>query len=137
MVKLSKLIIFLLILTYAAGCSNKEKEVTTASGLTYIDVKEGTGPSPARGQKVSVVYIGTLQDGTRFDASLDKEAPYVFTIGTGEVIQGWDEGIMSMKVGGRRKLIVPPGLAWGASGSGDVIPPNATVLFEIQLLGVK
>jgi len=136
---INKLLIITFIIISITGCnkSNEGKEVTTASGLKYIDIKEGTGPSPAKGKLVSVLFIGTLQDGKVLDSTTDKNRPYQFTIGAGEVIPGWDEGIMSMKVGGKRKLIVPPNLAWGADGAGGVIPPNATVLFEVELLDVK
>ena len=108
--------------------------VTTASGLQYEDVKEGTGNSPTRGQRVTVHYTGTLPDGRKFDSSRDRNDPFVFQIGVGQVIKGWDEGVMSMKVGGRRKLVFPPALGYGARGAGGVIPPNATLLFEVELL---
>jgi len=110
--------------------------VTTASGLQYEDVKEGTGASPTRGQKVTVHYTGTLPDGRKFDSSRDRNDPFVFQIGVGQVIKGWDEGVMSMKVGGRRKLVIPPALGYGARGAGGVIPPNATLHFDVELLGV-
>jgi peptidylprolyl isomerase len=110
--------------------------VTTASGLQYEDVKEGTGASPTRGQRVTVHYTGTLPDGRKFDSSRDRNDPFVFQIGVGQVIKGWDEGVMSMKVGGRRKLVIPPSLGYGARGAGGVIPPNATLHFDVELLGV-
>jgi peptidylprolyl isomerase len=110
--------------------------VTTASGLQYEDVKEGTGASPTRGQRVTVHYTGTLPDGRKFDSSRDRNDPFVFQIGVGQVIKGWDEGVMSMKVGGRRKLVIPPQLGYGARGAGGVIPPNATLHFDVELLGV-
>jgi peptidylprolyl isomerase len=81
--------------------------------------------------------VGTLQDGTKFDSSVDPHAPFVFQIGHGEVIKGWDEGVMSMHVGGKRKLVIPPQLAYGSRGAGGVIPPNATIIFEVELLAVK
>ena len=109
---------------------------TTASGLQYEDVKQGTGPQPTRGQKVTVHYTGTLPDGKKFDSSRDRGQPFQFTIGVGQVIKGWDEGVMSMKVGGKRKLIIPAVLGYGARGAGGVIPPNATLVFEVELLGV-
>jgi peptidylprolyl isomerase len=113
------------------------QKMTTPSGLEYIDETIGTGAMPVAGQHVTVHYVGTLQDGTKFDSSVDRHEPFTFQIGKGEVIAGWDEGVMSMHVGGRRKLIIPPGLAYGSAGAGGVIPPNATILFDVELLGVK
>lgn len=111
-------------------------EVTTASGLRYIDLVEGTGEKPRPGQTVTVHYKGTFENGTKFESSLDSGQPYEFRIGQGLVIKGWDEGLMTMKVGGKRKLIVPPRLGYGAGGN-DTIPPNSTLIFEDELLGVK
>ena len=112
-------------------------EVTTASGLKYADIVEGTGPSPTTGQMVSVHYTGTLQNGTKFDSSVDRGKPYEFRIGTGSVIKGWDEGLMTMKVGGKRKLIIPPNLGYGPRGNPPNIPGNSTLLFDVELLGIK
>jgi len=112
-------------------------EVTTPSGLKYADIVEGSGESPRAGQSVTVHYTGTLEDGTKFDSSLDRGQPFTFQIGVGRVIKGWDEGVMSMKVGGKRKLIIPAHLGYGARGAGGVIPPNATLLFEVELISVK
>ena len=111
--------------------------VTTASGLKYIDEVVGRGETPRPGQTVTVHYTGTLENGTKFDSSVDRGQPYPFKIGSGRVIPGWDEGIMTMNVGGKRRLIVPPSLGYGATGSAPVIPPNATLIFEVELLSVK
>ncbi len=112
------------------------EQITTASGLQYTDETVGAGASPTAGQKVTVHYTGTFPDGRKFDSSRDRSQPFVFTIGKGQVIQGWDEGVMTMKVGGRRILTVPPALGYGARGAGGAIPPNATLLFDVELLGV-
>jgi peptidylprolyl isomerase len=117
--------------------SDENGTVTTASGLKYIDVVEGKGDSPKAGQRVTVHYTGRLEDGTKFDSSLDRGEPFTFTIGVGQVIRGWDEGVITMKVGGKRRLIIPPDLGYAQRGAGGVIPPNATLLFEVELLGVK
>jgi FKBP-type peptidyl-prolyl cis-trans isomerase FkpA len=112
------------------------KAVTTESGLRYEDIVVGTGPSPQPGQEVTVHYTGTLEDGTKFDSSLDRGQPLKIQIGVGRVIKGWDEGVMTMKVGGKRKLVIPPQLGYGARGGGP-IPPNSTLVFEVELLDVK
>lgn len=112
------------------------KTVTTASGLKYVDVVVGKGASPAAGKTVKVHYTGTLENGKKFDSSVDRKEPFSFTIGVGQVIQGWDEGVMTMKVGGKRKLIIPSKLGYGARGAGGDIPPNATLLFDVELLDV-
>jgi peptidylprolyl isomerase len=114
------------------------KEVTTASGLKYTDLVVGTGPSPRRGQTVSVHYTGTLTNGTKFDSSRDKGQPYSFALGRNPpaVIQGWEEGLATMKVGGRRQLVVPPALGYGAMPRPG-IPANSTLVFDVELLDVK
>jgi peptidylprolyl isomerase len=120
---------------YAAG------EVTTPSGLRIIDVKPGTGPMPKAGQTVTVNYTGWLfvdgKKGKKFDSSVDRGEPFSFTIGQGQVIKGWDEGVATMHVGGKRTLIIPPDLGYGARGAGGVIPPDATLIFDVDLLGTK
>jgi len=114
---------------------------TTASGLQYTDTVAGTGASPTTGQTCVMHYTGWLYEngvkGKKFDSSLDRGKPFEFAIGTGQVIKGWDEGVATMKVGGKRSLILPPAIGYGARGAGGVIPPNATLLFEVELLGVK
>lgn len=114
---------------------------TTPSGLQFTDGNVGTGASPQKGQKCSMHYTGWLYKdgvkGAKFDSSVDRGQPFEFTLGVGQVIKGWDEGVASMKVGGKRTLIIPADLGYGARGAGGVIPPNATLMFDVELLGVK
>ena len=115
--------------------------MTTPSGLQITDTKAGTGATPKTGQICVMHYTGWLYQngakGAKFDSSVDRGQPFEFPIGTGRVIKGWDEGVAAMKVGGKRTLIIPPDLGYGARGAGNVIPPNATLIFEVELLGVK
>ena len=108
----------------------------TPSGLIVEDINIGEGAAAAAGQKVTVHYTGWLTNGAKFDSSKDRNDPFVFPLGGGRVIKGWDEGVQGMKVGGKRKLTIPPALGYGAHGAGSVIPPNATLVFEVELLGV-
>ena len=110
--------------------------ITTASGLVYEELAVGNGDEASAGRQVTVHYTGWLTDGTKFDSSKDRDDPFVFGLGQGQVIQGWDEGVTGMKVGGKRKLTIPPQLGYGARGAGRVIPPNATLVFEVELLDV-
>ena len=119
------------------GPMNVEKSEVTASGLRITDLDVGSGAEASAGQMVVVHYRGTLEDGTQFDASYDRGTPFSFPLGAGRVIKGWDEGVQGMKVGGKRKLVIPADLGYGARGAGGVIPPNATLIFEVDLLEVK
>ncbi len=112
-------------------------EKMTDSGLKYEDLQEGEGQMAEAGQRVSVHYTGWLLDGEKFDSSLDRNQPFDFLLGKGQVIRGWDEGVQGMKIGGKRKLTIPPQLGYGAAGAGGVIPPNATLVFEVELLAVR
>ncbi len=111
--------------------------IKTASGLEYWDIKVGTGAVAQTGQNVKVEYTGWLTNGKKFDSSVGTGRPFEFMLGAGRVIKGWDEGIVGMKVGGKRQLRIPPDLAYGASGFSNVIPPNATLIFDVKLLDVK
>jgi peptidylprolyl isomerase len=116
---------------------DEEDYTTTESGLKYYDIVEGEGAVAEEGQMVSVHYTGWLTDGTRFDSSLSRGQPFVILLGSQQVIEGWIEGIPGMRVGGQRQLVIPPELAYGEQGAGDVIPPNATLIFEIELLNIQ
>jgi len=124
-----------------AVAQTQAKPVTTASGLQVIDTTPGTGASPKTGETCVMHYTGWLyvngQKGAKFDSSVDRGKPFEFPIGVGRVIKGWDEGVSTMKVGGKRTLIIPPGLGYGAAGAGGVIPPNATLIFDVELISIK
>ena len=126
----------------APGAEKKETKMTkTPSGLQYEDVKVGTGESPKKGQMAVVHYTGWLWEngakGKKFDSSVDRGQPFSFPVGQGRVIKGWDEGVATMKVGGKRILLIPPDLGYGSRGAGGAIPPNATLIFEVELLEIK
>ncbi len=129
------------IMTESSEAQPAPKPVTTSTGLQMIDTKPGTGASPKTGQTAVVHYTGWLSNngakGKKFDSSVDRNEPFEFPLGQGRVIPGWDQGVATMKVGGKRTLIVPPQLGYGAQGAGGVIPPNATLIFDVELLGVK
>ncbi len=120
-----------------SGTLRTAKEVVTKSGLRYADLAVGSGEEARPGRIVDVDYTGWLQDGTRFDSSKDRNKPLTFRIGIDEVIQGWHEGIAGMKEGGKRRLVIPPDLGYGKQGAGGVIPPNATLVFEVELVAVR
>ena len=110
---------------------------TSSTGLKFKDEKKGKGPRPPRGRTVVVHYTGWLTNGNKFDSSVDRGQPFEFVLGAGQVIKGWDEGVAGMQIGGKRRLMIPPQLGYGQSGAGSSIPPNATLVFDVQLLGVK
>jgi FKBP-type peptidyl-prolyl cis-trans isomerase len=120
-----------------SGAQAAGQTVTTESGLQYVDLTMGQGRQAELGDTATVHYTGWLANGTKFDSSLDRKEPFKFRVGAGQVIKGWDEGVMGMKVGGKRKLIIPPDLGYGSRGAGNVIPPNATLTFEVELLGLR
>ena len=121
----------------AAENSSTGQEVTTSSGLKYVDQILGTGEVATAGKNTTVHYTGWLENGKKFDSSVDRGQPFSFPLGAGRVIKGWDEGVQGMKVGGKRKLTIPSDLGYGSRGAGGVIPPNATLIFDVELLGVR
>lgn len=134
-------IVMMLILTSALGLggsmAENKQEVITPSGLKYIDQEVGTGDVAVAGKTASVHYTGWLENGKKFDSSVDRGQPFSFPLGAGRVIKGWDEGVQGMKVGGKRKLTIPSDLGYGSRGAGGVIPANATLIFDVELLGVR
>ena len=114
-----------------------QEKTVTRSGLSYVDIVIGTGPAAKEGDKVTVHYTGYFPDGRKFDSSVDRKEPFSFRLGAGQVIRGWDEGVATMKVGGKRKLMIPPSLGFGTRGAGGVIPPNADLVFDVELLGIQ
>lgn len=129
--------VLVVVLQSGGGGGRVGEEITTASGLRYIDEVVGSGETPTTGRSVTVHYTGTLENGTEFDSSVRKGQPYTFRLGVDPVIQGWVEGLSTMKAGGKRRLIIPASLAYGAAGRPPLIPPNATLLFDIELFGVN
>ncbi|OQW56895.1 MAG: peptidylprolyl isomerase [Nitrospira sp. ST-bin4] len=117
--------------------SSNAGETVTASGLKYVDQAVGTGDVAVAGKTVSVHYTGWLENGKKFDSSVDRGQPFSFPLGAGRVIKGWDEGVQGMKIGGKRKLTIPSDLGYGSRGAGGVIPPNATLIFDVELLGIR
>lgn len=129
------------VLTLALGVggsmAENNQEVTTPSGLKYVDQVVGTGEMAVAGKTANVHYTGWLENGKKFDSSVDRGQPFSFPLGAGRVIKGWDEGVQGMKVGGKRKLTIPSDLGYGSRGAGGVIPPNATLVFDVELLGIR
>jgi FKBP-type peptidyl-prolyl cis-trans isomerase len=126
-----------LLLLQAGVQAGKAQVVSTPSGLQYVDLVTGNGKMAKTGDMAVVHYTGWLKDGTKFDSSKDRNKPFQFSLGAGRVIKGWDEGVVGMKIGGKRKLIIPPELGYGARGAGRAIPPNATLTFEVELLDLR
>lgn len=154
MIRQNLVIMLAAALVLAAGCTKKEQPAQTgteaqtsqaqpevkAEAVTDLKIEElkaGTGAEAVAGKNVKVHYTGWLTDGKKFDSSVDRGTPFTFSLGAGQVIQGWDKGVAGMKVGGKRKLTIPPSLGYGERGAGGVIPPNATLVFEVELLGIE
>jgi len=134
-VKQTTIILFVLLLAMTAGACRKKAQMTQ-NGVTWEVIKEGTGAAPQKGDSVSVHYTGWLEDGTKFDSSVDRNEPFSYRYGRGQVIQGWEEAVATLKVGGKAKFTIPSDLAYGERGAGGVIPPNATLIFDIELLAI-
>ncbi len=120
-----------------SGKAAEKSTVTTTSGLQYVDLALGTGREAHAGETAIVHYTGTLTDGTKFDSSKDRNSPFSFRLGAGSVIKGWDEGVEGMNIGGIRKLVIPPQLGYGSRAAGSAVPPNATLIFEVELLDLR
>lgn len=135
-VKQLSIIILVVLLAVTAGAC-KRKAQMTQNGVTWEVIKEGTGAAPQKGDSVSVHYTGWLEDGTKFDSSVDRNEPFSYRYGRGQVIQGWEEAVATLKVGGKSKFTIPSDLAYGERGAGGVIPPNATLIFDIELLAIS
>jgi FKBP-type peptidyl-prolyl cis-trans isomerase len=134
-------LVAMLVLTFSLGVggsmAENNQEITTPSGLKYVDQVVGTGEVAVAGKTVNVHYTGWLENGKKFDSSVDRGQAFSFPLGAGRVIKGWDEGVQGMKVGGKRKLTIPSNLGYGPQGAGGVIPANATLIFDVELLGVR
>lgn len=131
------MLVFTSYLGEGVSMAETNQEVTTPTGLKYLDQVVGTGDVAVAGKTASVHYTGWLENGKKFDSSVDRGQPFSFPLGAGRVIKGWDEGVQGMKVGGKRKLTIPSELGYGSRGAGGVIPPNATLIFDVELLGVR
>lgn len=132
-----KIILFITLIFTFLISSCERKIFMTKSGVTIEVITEGKGPTPKEGQMVSVHYTGWLTDSTKFDSSVDRGQPFTYQFGVGQVIQGWDDGVATLKVGGKSKFIIPSELGYGQRGAGGIIPPNATLIFEVELLGIQ
>lgn len=131
------ILLIIFVLNPLSGKAAEEAMVTTPSGLQYVDLAIGSGREAHAGETAIVHYTGTLTDGKKFDSSKDRNSPFSFRLGAGRVIKGWDEGVEGMKIGGIRKLVIPPQLGYGSRGAGAAVPPNATLIFEVELLDLR
>ena len=134
---LMAMVVLTLSLGVGGSMAENNQEFTTPSGLKYVDQVVGTGEVAVVGKTANVHYTGWLENGKKFDSSVDRGQPFSFPLGAGRVIKGWDEGVQGMKVGGKRKLTIPSDLGYGSRGAGGVIPPNATLVFDVELLGIR